>query len=306
MQIPSTKIRKKLKPPNFSGKIFGGVGLKGDFRASPLTSRPHFTTSLHDRRNRAVVAPDADDERLGRPEAQEHIEAHGDVVLVVGDVEIDHATVFPIVKFHIGELQAAVFHAVVALDFRFSTIHDARGVAAVAVDHLEVDDVAFFPVFRVEGACAHEHRNHVEDAIFVAFPKPVVRAVGVQPVLSRMRLAVFVFVEHLIHVVALALAGALAVVERGEVERGIAQERVAEDEIVIYAFVAARGERGAPGGLSLVGALHGGHAGRAGLHPHEFPVVVEVVGQVFARLEGRVLERALRRERQQRTLYQEE
>ena len=212
---------------------------------------------FHNRRNRVAVALDADDEGLGRAESEEHIEAHGNVVLVVGDVEIDDALVFAVVEFHVRELQAAVFHAVVALDDRFSAIDDSCGFAAVAIDHPEIDGMAFFPVLGVEGACTDEHGEHVIDAVGIGFPLLAVCAVGPLAVLARVDFSVGIVVGHFVDVVAFAFAGGLAVVERREVECGIAQERVAQDEVGVNSFVALRDERGAPCRLPLMDALHG-------------------------------------------------
>ena len=215
------------------------------------------------------------------------------MVVVVGDIEVDHALPLVVVLLHVGELQTAIAHAVVALDDLLATIDDACGVAAVAVDHGEVDDVSFLPAFGIEGTRADEHIEHVVDAVVVRLLQPGVGAVVLLAVLAQIDLAAAVVVEHLIDVVALALAGTLAVVERCHVERGIAEQGVAQDEHIVDFLIAARGERGAPRGFALIVALHGGHAGGAGFHPYELPVVIEVVGQVFARLEGGVAECAL-------------
>ena len=215
------------------------------------------------------------------------------MVIVVGDIEVDHALPLAVVLLHVGELQTAIAHAVVALDDRLAAIDDACGVAAVAVDHWEVDDVSFLPTLGIEGARADEHVEHVVDAVGVGLLQPGMSAVVLLAVLAQIDLAAAVVVEHLIDVVALALAGALAVVERCHIERGIAEQGVAQHEHVVHFLIASCSERGAPSGLALIVALHGGHVGGAGFHPYELPVVIEVIRQVFARLEGGVAECAL-------------
>ena len=153
--------------------------------------------------------------------------------------------------------------------------------------------MAFLPALGVERAGTNEHVQHVVDAVVVALLQPGVSAVVLLAMLAQVDLAGAVVVEHLVDIVALALARALAVIKRCHVERGIAQQRVAQHKHIVDLLVAASGERGAPRGLALVAALHGRHAGCTRLHPYELPVVVEVVGQILTRLECRVAECAL-------------
>ena len=111
--------------------------------------------------------------------------------------------------------------------------------------------------------------------------------------LADVATVVAVVVEYLVHGVAFAFTSTLSIVERCHIFGRIAQQRIAKHEHIVNLFIATCGQRGSPGSLSVVVTLHGRHAGRACFHPYKLPIVIEIIRQVFARLEGCVAERAL-------------
>ena len=111
-----------------------------------------------------------------------------------------------------------------------------------------------------------------------------------ESVLANIGLSSVVIVEDFIHCVALSLACALAKIQRFHVQTVITEQRISQYKEVIELAIAACSEATAIGILAFIAALHGVHAGCSGFHPHEFPVVIEVVGEEFARFKRGVSE----------------
>ena len=87
----------------------------------------------------------AGEEGLSGAEAQEHVEADGDVVVIVGDVEGDDFlfALLVLVVLHKGEDEAAVSGAcLLHLDFFLAAIDKDLIALAAAVGHLETEALA--------------------------------------------------------------------------------------------------------------------------------------------------------------------
>ena len=101
------------------------------------------------------------EERLGRSEAQEEVEAHGHVVLVVCDVEGDDLLLFLSVVLYEGEDEAAVLHAgVIHLEGFLASIDQGLELDFIAICHVESEVLPFLELGGVEGAGAQEHGHH--------------------------------------------------------------------------------------------------------------------------------------------------
>ena len=252
-----------------------------------------WQSSLHDRGSGVAQSLVTHQESLGGTEAQEHVEPHGHVVGVVGNIEVHDALIFPVLFLQVAELQAAVFHVVVTLDGLLALIEQASRSHAVPVGYGEVHDVSLFPPRHAEAACPKENVEHVVDTISERLRVPDMCAVILLAMLADVALIVLVRIEYLVHGVTLALAGSLAIIERLHLGGRVAEQGVTQDEHAIHLLASPGSEAGAIGWLALVYRLDGGEAGVARLHPDELPVIVKVVGEELTRRESGVAKLAL-------------
>ena len=193
----------------------------------------------------------------------------------------------------VRELQAAVLHAVVGFDGGLALVFEDGVDDLRSVGDGYVYALALLPALGVERACAQEDAHHVVGARRAVELVPYVLAVVLLSVQLHVLMVVAVRVERLVYGVALALARSFAVVEWFEVERVVAEQRVAHHEHLVERLRRACYERHAQCGLAVIVALHYRHRRRACLHPYELPVVVEVIRQELARLYCRVAVLAL-------------
>ena len=215
------------------------------------------------------------------------------MVLVVGDVEAHNLLILAVLLLHVRQLQTTILVAVVGFHRGLAAIENLGGVDVLAVGNGEMDGVALLPPRGIEGAGTQEDVEHVVDTLVLHALLPLVCAVVLLTVLAQMLAAVRIAVEHLIDGVALALACSLAEVERLHLGRTVTEQGVAQHEHVVNALVASRGERRAPGMIAVIFAQHRRHGGCACLYPYKLPVVIEVICEKLARLEGCVLVCAL-------------
>ena len=233
------------------------------------------------------------EEGFGGAEAEVHVEADGDVVEVVGDVEGDDLTLFVLVVVpHRGEDKASVGDAaVVHLEFLLTAIDEDFVGDAVAVGHLKVYLLAFAIVGSVKSARADKHTEHVTDGGIDATFSIEDLAVIVGIALAQVYVAIAgIVIPHLVDVVAFAFACALAEEEGHEFGGEVADDGVAHHEEAVGAFVALGEEGGAQDVLVVVAAVLDLEVGGAGLQPDELPVEVELVVEALASREGAVLQ----------------
>ena len=229
------------------------------------------------------------EESFGSTEVEIHVQTHGNVVFVVGDVERDDFLFFAVFFFKEGEDEASirgggVFDGEIFLSF----IDNALPLAVSAVCHEEVDSVTLLPSGGVEGACFLQHANHVITAIFA----------GVTTLYGRLRvfliahlhaaLSVGITVPHFISAIGSSLECFLDVVLRNKVKAGVCHEGVSHDKEFICFFGTSGDEVGTPGGFAVIDGLRGVHGSSSHFHPHEFPVEVEVINQRFSAFKGTV------------------
>ena len=144
---------------------------------------------------------------------------------VVGDVEAYNLFFFILifVLLYVRELQTAILHSVVALDGCLAFVFECGVDDLRTVGDRYVDAVAFLPVFGLERACAQEDAHHVVGTGCAVELLPHMFAAVLLSVQLYVLMVVMVRVECLVYGVALALACSLAVVERFEVERVVAE-----------------------------------------------------------------------------------
>ena len=234
------------------------------------------------------------EERLGRSEAQEEVEAHGHVVLVVCDVEGDDLLLFLSVVLYEGEDEAAVLHAgVIHLESFLASIDQGFELDFIAICHVESEVLPFLELGGVEGAGAQEHGHHVIDAL-----RGGVGGVGdfssvVEEALLEVGFTVRIGVPYLIDVIAFALEGSLAIVEGYEVGSDVGNEGVPHEEEFVGTLASGGDEVASERILPVVFLLGDVEVGGTGLNPDEFPVEIELVFEVLTRLKGRVVHGAL-------------
>ena len=233
-------------------------------------------------------------------ETEEEVEADGEVVLVVSDVEGDYLTLFLLISdiFHEGEDEAVVSGVgVLHLKVFLTTIDEGLFLHALAVGHREAELQAGFVVGRVEGTGPHHHGNHIVGALVGGGFCGGDDTVGVHVTVADIDFIVCVTVPGFIDIVALAFERALAVIEGNEVWGDVGLQGVAHHEEAVGALAAPSEQSAAEGGLSLVADRVYVQGGGACLYPDELPVEVETVLQVLATEESPVLKGALGRER---------
>jgi len=183
---------------------------------------------------------------------------------------------------------------VIGLDIDFALVVQTCGVATVAIDHREVDIVAFLPAFRIEGTCAQEDAHHVVYTVIVGVLFPCVLSIVFLAMLHDMALTSGVGIEDFVNRVSVTLACTFAVIKWRHVQTVVTQQGVAKHEEVVNAVVATGDEASAPCRSTFVDTLYRGEGRCSGLYPYELPIIVEVVGEEFSRLERSVPEGALR------------
>ena len=231
---------------------------------------------------------------LGCAKAEEEVEADGDVVVVVGDIEGDNLLFLPCGIFYKREDKAAMLLAGGLHAECFASAIDERDVLhLMTVGHREVQLLPLADVLYAERAGPEQHAHHVVDAV-AAVVRPF-RDLSVAPLvaLAQMCLAFGVGVPHLVHIVASAFVGTLLEVERRHVGRDDTVQGVAHHEETVQTLAGTGDEVTLVGRLPFPHRLLDVHGSRAGIDPNELPVEEEVVGQLFAGQEGCVLGRAL-------------
>ena len=235
------------------------------------------------------------EEGLGSAEVEVQVKAHGHVVHVIGDIESHHFLVLLAHALHEGEDEAAIGHArVLHLEFLATAIDEGLFADIVTISHLEAYALAVLVGRRVEGAGTHQHADHIEDALRGAVVVVADITFPVDEALLELHLAATgIGVPYLVHIVALALERALAVVEGLQLGRDVADEGVAHHEELVGSLAAARNQVAAIGIATIVLGLLDAEVGCAGFDPDEFPVEVQLVVQFLARVEGGVHHRTL-------------
>ena len=216
------------------------------------------------------------------------------MVLVVCDVEAHNLLVFAFLLLHVAQLQATVFNAVIGLNIRRTGIFQDGVDVSAAIGDRNLHDMTFFPALRIEAAGTQEDVQHIVDAVVKTGFLPAVLTAVVLTVLAQVALPVRVGVEHLVDGVVLALARSLTEVEWGKVLAAVAEQRVAQHEHLVHLIITARGQAGTKGRLARVTAEYCRHRGRTGFHPHEFPIIIQVITQELTTFESGVRECALR------------
>ena len=236
--------------------------------------------------------------RFGGAESEVEVDADGHVAMVVGDEEAEEFLFFGLLfVVEEGEDEAVVGLAVVGFPVFLASIDEGLFLYILACCHREVDALPDFVVLGIEGTGKGEDGEHVVVAVVALMMVFRPFTVTIEKVLLHVTLAVGIGVPDFINGIVLAFEGALAEVERNELGSDVGDEGVAHCEDSIAAFVAGEEQVVAQDGLPLVvGRLHG-VVGCTTLHPDEFPMKVEVVGQAFASLEGGVLSGTLSVER---------
>ena len=153
------------------------------------------------------------------------------------------------------------------------------GVTAVAIDHGEVDVVAFLPSFGIEGAGTQEDTHHVVYTVVIGVLFPLVLSIVLLAMLHDVAFAFGVGVEHLVDSISAAFACALAIIEGCHFQAVVAQQGVAQHKEVINAVVATCDEAAAPCRRAFVDTLYRRERGGTSLDPYELPIIIEVVGE---------------------------
>lgn len=164
------------------------------------------------------------------------------MVGVVGDEETYDLTELTFVLLLEGELKTTVLLTIVSLDGDFALILQACVVAAVAIDHREVEDVTLLPVGWIERASTQEDAEHVVDAVVVGVSLPCMAATTVLAVLLDLYLATRIAVEHLVYGIAFRLFCSLTIVDGRHVLTDVAEESVAHEVHLVGALIASCGE----------------------------------------------------------------
>ena len=191
---------------------------------------------LHNRCQWMAVAFDSLEEGFGGSEIEEEVEADGQVVLVVGDVEGDDFLLAPfLVVFHEGEDKATIDGFIIVFGFELflSSVDECLFLYFASGGHLEMDFVSYLIIFRVERAGALQDAEHVVDALVHGLLCGADASVLVQASLVGLALSARVAEPCFIHGVSLSLFGSLAEVERLHLGGHAADEGVAHLEEVV-------------------------------------------------------------------------
>ena len=235
---------------------------------------------------------------FGCAEAEVEVDADGHVAMVVGDVEAEEFLFFGLLfVVEEGEDEAVVGLAVVGFPVFLASIDEGLFLYILACCHREVDALPDFVVLGIEGTGKGEDGEHVVVAVVALMMVFRPFTVTIEEVLLHVTLAVGIGVPDLIDGIVFAFEGTFAEVKGYKLGGNVGDEGVAHGEDCITSFVAGEEQVIAQGGLSLIGGRLDGIEGRAALHPDEFPMEVEVVGQAFTSLEGGVLSGTLSVER---------
>ena len=228
-------------------------------------------------------------------EAKEEVEAHGSMVVVIGDVESDNFLFLLTLILNEGKDEAAIgntcrFHGELLL----APVDERLVGHFVAIRHLETQVLPLAKVGGIEGTSAEYHAEHIEDALLGAVLLIEDESLVVLEALLELdAIGGRIAVPHLVNVVAFPLESSLAVVEWFELGSDIGEKGIAHHEELVGALVAAGDEMATVGLLPLIGGVGDIQVCRSGLHPDEFPVEIELIVQVLAALESFVLEGAL-------------
>ena len=219
IQLLNTEIDRVGTRLNGSRKTlpgaYGGHNLK-------ITQLLFHQMLRYDTGNGVLIAFHAREEGLGSAETQEHIQAYGDMVTVVSDIETHNLLVLSLLQFHIREFQTAVFLTVISLDGRLTAIAQLGGINAIAVGNGNLHHMTLGPAFGVEATCPEEDVQHVVHAILPTVVNGLTGAILILSALGEMGVTTFVVIPHLIHRIAFAFACSLTEIEGSHVETAVA------------------------------------------------------------------------------------
>ena len=163
------------------------------------------------------------------------------MVLVVGDVEAYYLLEFLVFFFEEREHKTVEFFLrVVHLELLPATEQQLTVLHVVAICHSEIYCMPLCPACRVEAAGTHQHAYHVERALFTAFVMVVSLAVFVGVYLPEIAFTVGKVVENLVYGVSFSLACSLAEIHWLYVQACIAEQCVAQNEVIIELVVTSR------------------------------------------------------------------
>ena len=215
------------------------------------------------------------------------------MIIIVSHVEVNNLLPLITILLHIRQLQTPVLHTVVTLHNLLTTIHNPRRITTVAVHHRKINHLTLLPTLRIKRTSTDKHIQHVIHTITITLLQPRVTAVRLLPVLTTNCLTVSIIIKHLVNIITLALPGTLTVIQRSHIQTAVAQQRVTQHKHVVNTLAATSRQTRTPSTPTTVAALHSRHRSCAGLHPHKLPVIIQVIRQIFTRLESSVAKRTL-------------
>ena len=149
---------------------------------------------------------------------------------VIRDKEVHDAFVFSVFLLHIAHLQRTVAMTIVGLDNLLTVVFQHSVFLGITIYDTEVHGVSFLPVRWIERPGSQEDVEHVEDTLAVGVLLPLAFAFVINLMLAHMATTFWIRVEHFVSVISVALMCSLMIVERGQIEGRVAEQRVAEHE----------------------------------------------------------------------------
>ena len=220
------------------------------------------------------------------------------MIVVVGDVEGDDLPLLLIVVLDEGEYKASIYDACLFhLEVLLAAVDECFELYMAAVGHIELEFLTIGELGGVKRTCPQQHGHHIVDAFQSVIGSVANVAAVVEEALFEVGAAAGIIVPYLIDIIALALAGALAVVEGHKVRPDEAEEGIAHHKELVGALAASCDEVASKGLFAAVFGLADIEVGCASLDPDEFPVKVELVLEVLSCHECCILHRALSMER---------
>ena len=225
------------------------------------------------------------EERLRRTKMEIHVQADGQVILVIGDVKGNDLLLLSLGIFDKREHETAVCLFIAGLDFLDAPINQRLLLNLLSRTHGEEDFIAHFIIGRVIRTSMREDTEHIKDAQVALVLRLNGRLVPVGALLLHVRFAVSITVPSLINGITLAFLGTLPIIYGLQILCHNTGYGIAHLEVEIGLLAAYTMQIEAVGLLLPIGCVLRVQRGISNFLPNEFPVEVQVINNALSTLE---------------------
>ena len=217
------------------------------------------------------------------------------MVLIIGNEESNHLFLFSFLVLHEREYKAAVNCIIIRFYIFLSAINQGLLLHSAPCCHREKYLLAYLVVFRVIRTGLRQNTQHIKDTAAVAVLHLLRFTHGIMPGTSLLYGSYTVIIREpcLIDRIAFSLLGCFTKIKRFQFIADIARQRIAHFKEKIRFLATHRKKIETVGRLEAVSSSISSQACQPYFLPDKFPVKIQIVHNMFARLKRFVLSHTL-------------